>query len=151
MSEHTLTNNVIKQGSPRKDARTTETTHGIVGRVRHVQKTAGRKVDLSSSYLEDGSKAGLNRTLRLLLCNPRIIAHVLLTYGGVKICAQSSHIIPLRIVRHKSTPARGWRDNAPPCARVWLTIVEVLQHQYASARRKDGGHLTSDVSCRNYL
>ena len=37
-------------------------------KVRHFQEIARREVDLSSSYLEDGSKSGLNRTLRLLSC-----------------------------------------------------------------------------------
>ena len=37
-------------------------------KVRHVQQSAPREVDLNSSYVEDGSKPGLNRTLRLLSC-----------------------------------------------------------------------------------
>lgn len=36
--------------------------------MRHVQKTACREVDRSSRYLENGSKPGLNRCLRLLSC-----------------------------------------------------------------------------------
>ena len=46
-------------------------------KARHVQETARREVDLSSSYLEDNSKSGPNRSLWLLSCNLRIILHVL--------------------------------------------------------------------------
>ena len=37
-------------------------------KVRHLQEKVRREVDLSSSYLEDNSKPGLNRSLRLLSC-----------------------------------------------------------------------------------
>ena len=41
---------------------------GESSKVRHVQETARRELDLSSSYFEGGSKRGLNRSLRLLSC-----------------------------------------------------------------------------------
>ena len=44
--------------------------------MRHVQETRRREVHLSSRYFEDGSKSALNRTLRLLVGNLRIILNV---------------------------------------------------------------------------
>ena len=42
---------------------------GETSKVRHAQATARGEVDLSSSYLEDNSRPGLNRSLRLLSRN----------------------------------------------------------------------------------
>ena len=53
-----------------KRARPTPTParSGESSKLRSLQETARREVELSSSYLEYNSKPGLNRSLRPLLC-----------------------------------------------------------------------------------
>ena len=60
----------------RERPRPTPAGSGEPSKVRRVQETARREVDLSSSYLQDNSKPGLNRSPRLLSCNVWIILHV---------------------------------------------------------------------------
>ena len=59
---------------------------GGASKVRHVNEKARREVDLSSSYLKNGSKPGLNRTLRLLSCNLRLILHAFIPQRSVCKC-----------------------------------------------------------------
>ena len=42
--------------------------HGEACKVKHIQRSARGEAEPSSSYLEDGSKPGLNRTLWLPSC-----------------------------------------------------------------------------------
>ena len=62
----------------RERPRPTPAGSGELSKVRRLQKTACREVDLSWSYLEDNSKPGLNRSFRLVLCKLWIIIHVLI-------------------------------------------------------------------------
>ena len=93
-----LAKNVMQQGrhdTKRERPRPPPAESGRARRVKHVQETARRKVELSSSYFEDGSKRTVKRTLRLLSCNLRIILHVFIPVGvqPTKLCVLVSHPI----------------------------------------------------------
>ena len=76
---------------------------GESSRVKRVQETARRVANLSSSYLEDGSKPGPNRTLRLLSCNLCIILHVyILTTSALSSTNLGSMLIFASCVVHRS-------------------------------------------------
>ena len=63
-----------KKSTPRRETAGVRRTPiptgpGESSKVRRLQEKARREVDLSSSYLEDNSKPGPNRSLRPLSCN----------------------------------------------------------------------------------
>ena len=71
---------------------------GGASKVRHVQETARREVDLSSIHFEDDSKPGLKRTLRLLSCNLSILS--------IHVC-DIEWIISYHIVPHHTIATYG--------------------------------------------
>ena len=68
VAKNTILQQLSRHEAKRERPRPPPAESGGASKARHVQETAGREVDLSLSYLEDGSKPGLNRTRRLLSC-----------------------------------------------------------------------------------
>ena len=84
-----------------------------MSKVRHVQETERREVDLGLSYLEDGSKPGLNRTLRLLSCKGQ---HIL--YSGVYV-----YIFIFNTLTPGIVPRAHRTDGSSGSRRVWYFLL----------------------------
>ena len=89
ISERPFFINVILRWPSRHEASTTEADPDRFGRVEQAdarpRNSAAREMDLSSSYLEDGSKHGLNPTLRPLSCKRQHILYLNLYSHGPSI------------------------------------------------------------------
>ena len=75
-----LVKNVIYQGPSRLKARAAEAATGRVGRGEQSEERPGNRAprggpQLDRVIFEDGSKSGLQQTLRLLSCNLRTTLH----------------------------------------------------------------------------